>query len=125
MAYDLELEQAAIRHYQDGAALKDRKRFDNAGYHFGFAAECAVKRKLQTLGVSGGEAVQWAHFPEMRQLALQTLSGRSAAQLRVMLEHDNFMQGWSVKMRYSCNESIDEKTVDRWRDNANDAIGLL
>ena len=49
--YKLEPCQAAQRHYQDGVTLFEQKRFDNAGYHFGLAAECALKKLL--LGCPG------------------------------------------------------------------------
>jgi len=38
--------QAPVRHHQDSAELD---RFDNAGYLMGFAAECAMKKKLRDL----------------------------------------------------------------------------
>lgn len=125
MAYDLNLYGAALRHFEDGAALSEKKRFDNAGYHFGFAAECAVKCNLKMLGVRDDEKVQWTHLPEMKLLALQTLSGRSAATLRTVLERGNFMQQWDVRMRYASSGTIDEDTVKRWRDHANEVIGCL
>jgi hypothetical protein len=125
MAYAMDLEHAAHRHYTDGVTLLGLKRFDNAGYHFGLAAECAIKQKLQEHGVPSNEVAMWKHFPEMRDLALQALAGRAAGPLSNVLARDSFMQSWNVKMRYAPNGSIDKKFTDRWKDDANEAFGLL
>ena len=50
MAFIPDLDAAANRHYEDACTLQSAKRFDNAGYHFGLAAECAIKKKLRDLG---------------------------------------------------------------------------
>lgn len=125
MAYAIDLEKSASRHYDDGCTLFDSKRFDNAGYHFGLAAECAIKQQLQNCGVSVGDAAMWEHFPEMRNLALQALSGRAAAPLMTLLGRDSFMQFWHVKMRYAPNGAIAQDRAERRRKDANLAIGLL
>jgi hypothetical protein len=125
MPYVTDMEEAASRHYQDGCKLLEDNRLDNAGYHFGLAAECAVKRKLQSTGLRNDADALWAHFPTVKALALQAISGRSAAPLRKLLERGNFMQGRDVKMRYARNGAIDRHAAERWRDHANEAIGLL
>lgn len=125
MAYDVHLEQSARRHYDDGVLLMDSRRFDAAGYHFGFAAECAIKHLMRGLGVMADDPPIWQHFPELRNLALQSISGRSAGPLRAMLERDNFMQFWDVRMRYARNGSIKEEVAKRWRRDADEAIGYL
>ncbi|EXJ13213.1 hypothetical protein [Imhoffiella purpurea] len=125
MAYDVHLEQSATRHYQDGKLLMDNRRLDAAGYHFGFAAECAIKHLMREAGVMTDDPAIWAHFPGLRVLALQSISGRMAGPLRTLLERENFMQLWDVRMRYAPNGSIEADKVERWRGDADAAIGCL
>lgn len=125
MAYEPNMAVAANRHYEDGRGLVERKRFDNAGYHYGLAAECAIKGKLLDLGVPENDNAIWKHWPELKTLALLSISGRRAAALRALLSDGRFMQGWEVKMRYSDNGKVSQKLVDGWENDANRAIGLL
>ncbi|NEX21951.1 hypothetical protein G3480_16835 [Thiorhodococcus mannitoliphagus] len=62
MAYDIHLEQSANRHYCDAKLLMDKQRFDTAGYHFGIAAECAIKHLMRNAGVRADDPAIWKHF---------------------------------------------------------------
>jgi len=121
------MEQAANRHYEDGRTLFDKGRFDNAGYHFGLAAECAIKRKLLACGVFTSDAAIWAHWPDLRNLACQAMSGRQTAPVMALLNRRSpqYMHRWVISMRYSANGEVDKRSAERWRDDANEAIGLL
>ena len=37
---------AAIRHWKDAELLERENRIENADHHYGFAAECAIKKVL-------------------------------------------------------------------------------
>lgn len=125
MAYKPDLKSAANRHFVDGQTLMERKRFDNAGYHFGLAAECAVKQRLLGFGVPQNDPAIWKHWPELRTLASLTLSGRTGGPVLALLQDGNFMRRWDITMRYSNNGSVAEKQVRGWSKDANAAIGLL
>lgn len=125
MAYENNMQAAAHRHYADGCKLFDDNRFDNAGYHFGLAAECAIKKKLLDCGVLEGDEAIWKHWPTLKTLALAAISGRQAAPTRALLTHANFMQYWDIVMRYAQNGSVDNDRASSWKSNANDALGLL
>ena len=127
MAFQQDMEQAANRHYEDGRTLFDKDRFDNAGYHFGLAAECAIKHNLLKRDAVADDAAIWAHWPELRNLVCQTISGRQAAPILSLLDRPSpqYMQGWAIGMRYSANGEVDKRMANRWRDDANDALGLL
>jgi hypothetical protein len=66
MAYVTNMRAACRRHYADGVKLFEDRRFDNAGYHFGFAAECAVKQRLLDCGVQQEDDAVWKHWPASR-----------------------------------------------------------
>lgn len=125
MAYTKNMEEAAQRHYADGRKLHDEYRYDNAGYHYGFAAECALKHCLLRVGVRGDDESIWAHYPAMRERALLALRTRTAASLRALFERQNFMQGWDTDIRYAADGSVSKGASDKWCKDANEAIGLL
>jgi hypothetical protein len=106
--------------------LLDHRRYDNAGYHFGLAAECAVKGALLRCRVPPGDPViQKLHFPSLRLAALQAIQGRSAARVRSLLKDQVYLQRWDIAMRYAANGSVPEHTARRWRDQANSALSEL
>jgi hypothetical protein len=59
MEYTYDLPAAAERHYQDCCKLLENSRLDNAGYHFGLAAECAVKQGLANAGVTASDGFRF------------------------------------------------------------------
>ena len=120
-----DLRTAANRHYMDACSLQSTKRFDNAGYHFGLAAECAIKQKLIDCGTFTNDPAIWKHWPELKGLAALALTGRQAAPARTLVERSSFMQRWDIVMRYSANGDIEEAVAARWQEDANEAIGLL
>lgn len=122
MTYPNDLRQAAERHYVDGKDLQDKKRFANAGYHFGFAAECAIKQFLIEQRIPTTEPTYWEHFPTLRTLALTTLKSRKAAKLSCLLGSANFFQEWDITMRYAGNTAITPERAEKWRDQANKTI---
>lgn len=125
MAYTTDMRESAHRHYADGCKLLADRRFDNAGYHFGLSAECAIKQKLLHCGLLTSDDAFWKHWPTLKPYALLAVVGRTAAPARSLLQRGNFMQYWDVVMRYSKNGSIDEVQAVRWKADANEAMGLL
>jgi len=126
MAYDVAADDAAERHFRDGVVLLDKKRFDNAGYHFGISAECAVKHLLvERCRVPGGDAViTKLHFPQLLAAAVQVVEGRRGKLVSDLLK-TGYLQGWDIRMRYAKTGSVKEKTVLKWKDDAHGAIGAL
>lgn len=125
MAYRNDMAGAADRHYRDASKLLEARCLDNSGYHFGLAAECAIKRQLSLCGVPQDDASIWTHWPDLRQLAIDAIHGRSGASLRTLLAKTGFMQEWNIRMRYAPTGSVTDTQVARWKEHANDAIGLL
>jgi len=125
LAYPQDMSAAAGRHYADGAMLLGNRKFDNAGYHFGLAAECAIKKLLRDCGVPTDDKAIWMHWPHLKTLGRLAVSGRQAGPVRELLERGNFMQHWDVVMRYSSNSQVDQARATRWQEDANEAMGLL
>ncbi|WP_186020409.1 hypothetical protein [Burkholderia gladioli] len=126
MAYTINMEQSAQRHYEDGVSLADAQRHDNAGYHFGLSTECVIKHVLlRSYGLRENDDAWWEHFPGLRHAAVLFVGTRADATLRRIIENENLMQEWDVKMRYAKNASLSAARVTRWKDQANNALGLL
>ena len=41
------------------------------------------------------------------------------------MQRDNYLQHWDIKMRYAATGSITTAQLERWRENADEAMGLL
>ena len=106
MAYQTEMNGAAYRHFHDAQKLKDE--------------QLIAQHKVQT-----DHGAIWTHWPELRLQALDALHGRRAAPLRTMMQRDNYLQHWDIKMRYAATGSITTAQLERWRENADEAMGLL
>jgi hypothetical protein len=125
MAYTPDMKQSANRHYVDGKKLFDANCFDNAGYHFGFSAECGAKFRLLNAKVREDDDAIWSHFPSLVKLSLIAIEGRSDADLYSVLSKAGFMQEWNTNMRYSKNGSISKVRAEKWRKDADEILGLL
>ena len=127
MAYPRDFAAAARRHLVDGKRLQQDKQYDNAGYHFGLAAECALKGAFIALGdrtfskEGSGRKAFYAHFPALKNLSVG-LSGRISTSVATLLSKAKFMQDWDVKMRYSRNRSITRERCAQWCKDAEDLI---
>lgn len=104
-------------------------RKDVAGYLYGIAAECAVKAMMSEAGLRRtserrGDPFQ-EHFPELRTLLRDTLRGRRGTPLVNFINDDAFMNHWSINMRYSHGKDIDGRWVDRWAEQARQAVASI
>jgi hypothetical protein len=123
MAFTVDLTAAANRHLQAATTLLDSRR-DVAGYLFGIAAECAVKRLMALAGIRLNEAF-YQHFPELRTLLRDFMSGRSAKVLARFINDDGFMNNWDIKMRYAPATQVRHEWVERWALQARDVVGAM
>lgn len=108
--------EAAVRHFKDSDLLAKSSRWGNAGHLMGFAAECAVKYRLQTLRPSA--QAPHGHFPDLINIAKKHLSGRRDTTLHGILKMATLMEGWDVSDRYAANAAIGKPQYDLWRQHA-------
>ena len=129
MTYQLDLSASAKRHYQDGEKLLEAKSAQHAGYHFGFAAECAIKSVLYHHSFPRHEDRRadpiWAHFPELRTLLIRDGRGRLKQKLYDVIAHGSFMQHWDTDIRYASNNSVDDTRATIWRAQTDRIFGLV
>jgi hypothetical protein len=128
MTYNIDFIASAKRHYRDGEKLLEAKSAQHAGYHFGFAAECAIKSVLYRHNLPRHEERRadplWAHFPELRTLLIRDGQGRLQQKLYDVIAHGSFMQHWDTDIRYASDHSVDEPRATKWREQAYQIFGL-
>ena len=108
--------EAATRHFQDSELLAKDSRWANASHLVGFAAECAVKYRLENLRPAA--EVPHVHFPSLLAVARKHLKGRRDATLHTVLKMSALMDGWSVNDRYAPNAAVGKRQYDVWRGHA-------
>lgn len=132
MTFAIDLRASARRHLEAADSLLTGKRKDVAGYLYGLAAECAVKAMMYGAFVSGGSATvtrredpYFSHFPDLKTMLRDNLSGRNGAKLAPFVNNDAFMNSWSTKMRYSHGKDISPAWIEAWSKQARQVVATL
>jgi HEPN domain-containing protein len=125
MAYPANLQLAARRHLDAAAKLEKNGRDDVAGYLYGIAAECAVKAMARVLPGGRDDDVFYAHFPQLRTLIREKLSGRGAQPLLRLVQHDGFLNQWDITMRYAAAAAVREKPLAQWAEQARQLVNIM
>lgn len=121
MAYAKNMRAAAARHFRDAETLFGSNKYDNAGYHYGLSAECALKGAMERAGLKVDEVIvvgrraYFVHFPELKRIPVQ-FAGRISQTIATVLYRTDFLQEWEIRMRYSPDRGVSEKTCNKWRD---------
>jgi hypothetical protein len=130
--YNPNMKASAYRHLEAAKRLYGGgNRKDVAGYLYGVAAECAVKAMMLDCGMRPGEGRSkddpfFAHFPQLRTMLLDLgLNGRRSVSIRSLILHASFMQYWSTDMRYCDGKEIEPDWIERWADQARQAISAI
>jgi hypothetical protein len=129
MAYTSDLVASAKRHFRDGESLLKAKSAQHAGYHFGFAAECALKsilfRHQIPLPAERRDNPFWVHFPDLRTILIRDGKGRLTQRLYDVIAHGAFMQNWDTDIRYAADQSVTSERAELWRAQADTVFGLI
>ena len=107
-------ESAALRHFEDAAALQASDKIDNAGHLVGFAAECAIKHRISSL--RPGENTPQGHFPEILIAARKQLGPRSQYTGMYDVLKGDIFYGWNVNHRYYETGHTDPGELTKWFD---------
>lgn len=105
------------------AAAPDRT---TVGYLYGIAAECAIKALFREISwtTDSRDGPVYAHFPSLKTKLRDAISGRGAAPLARFTDQ-GYMEGWAIDIRYSDGTRPDDATLDRWRQQADEARAAL
>ena len=104
-------EEAAIRHLEDAITLETAGRLDNAGHLIGFAAECAIKFRIENLRTV---AATHGHLPELLIAARKQLGARSSYTSMYTLLRGEIFKGWNVNRRYHSTGHTTQAEVSEW-----------
>ena len=125
MAYTINMTASARRLLTAALELQERNEAV-AGYLFGLATECAIKAMAQSIQSLRDDDVLYAHFPVLRTLVRERLKGRrSAPMLRMVVEHDSFMNDWDITVRYAVAKEVTTAKVAGWATHAKHVVGLI
>jgi hypothetical protein len=121
MPFRTDLTEAAGRHWRDAESLRTSGADDSAGYHYGFAAECALKAAVRA-DPDNDHTVR-KHLSttpqkDLRPVIRLRLTGRHHQILRRLLAMQNYFADWDVSMRYAPNGSIDPAKCELWRNHS-------
>lgn len=131
LSFTMNLAAAARRHLLAAQELVGGHRLDVAGYLFGIAAECAIKAMMIDAGLHprGPEARRedpfYAHFPVLRTMLRDKVSGRRGLTFQQFIENDSFMNNWSTDMRYADAAQIRADWVAAWAEQAKRAVTVI
>jgi hypothetical protein len=113
--------QAASRHFSDSDRLAKALRWGNAGHLVGFAAECAIKYRIETLRPASG--APHGHFPALLDIARKHLRNRRDTTMHSVLKISNLMKGWEVDLRYAADAAVGKTQYEAWRAHAVRVLG--
>jgi hypothetical protein len=122
MSYSADLPAAARRQLEAAQKLAEDGQRHVAAYLFGLAAECALKAMAQSIPEARRDDVFYAHFPVLRTLLLDVLTGRRGQPLRRLVESPDFMNEWAIGIRYAPTAEVRNKPVERWAEQAARAV---
>jgi hypothetical protein len=129
VVFTINMATAAMRNLDAALKLEAEHKELVAGYLFGIAAECAVKAMLVDLRLPAQKEKKndpnFAHFPELRTMLRDQMSGRRSGPLTKIVQDDRFLQGWSIKIRYSDGKNLNTAHMKSWSTQARNVVGLM
>lgn len=101
---------AAVRHWRDAELLERENRVENADHHYGFAAECAIKKVLIAFpAFSASGALNSAYKQHINLLwdkVMHQSLQKSYPQLLALLKAANAFADWDVNQRYFVDGAV-------------------
>ena len=108
---------AAKRHWADAGLLDQEQRRENADHHYGFAAECALKSALQSMG-SFQEDKHRKHINVLWNKMQATAFQNRFPGLARLLSGTNRFADWDVEQRYHADGVVTEVAMRAHQDCA-------
>jgi hypothetical protein len=121
MPYAKNMRSATARHFRDAEFLFEGSKFDNAGYHYGFSAECALKGAMERVGITfneielDGRNAYYVHFPDLKRIPVRH-AGRLSQKIATILTRTQFLDEWNIRMRYSADSAVPQERCKLWRE---------
>lgn len=118
---------AAFRHWRDAQVLEKESCVENADHHFGFAAECAIKKVLTRFPAFSTVGQLEKPYKEHINLLWGKVSHQSLQKsypgLLAILKATNTFSDWDVNQRYSADGSISNAAMASHKKSASRLLG--
>lgn len=119
--------EAALRHWKDAELLEKENCVENADHHYGFAAECAIKKVLATHPDFTNQGVLNSTYRKhinvlWNKVNLQNIQ-KIAPSLPATLKILNPFHDWDVEQRYFPNGTVDPAVMQRHKQAAKRLLG--
>lgn len=121
--------EAALRHWKDAKLLEEKNCMENADHHYGFAAECALKKVLVSLPAFSSTGVLEKTYKEhvnilWGKVNYQSLQ-KSYPALSAYLKSTNPFSDWHVNQRYSEDGGISKATMESHKKSTSRLLGIV
>lgn len=117
-------QEAAVRHWEDAELLNGQNRPENADHHYGFAAECALKWALRSIG-NLREEEHRKHINVLWDRMRVTRYHRHFPNLAKLLSGPNRFADWDVEQRYYGDGAITREALRLHRQFARRLLGAV
>lgn len=121
--------EAALRHWKDAKLLEEENRVENADHHYGFAAECAIKKALITLPAFSIIGVLEKTYKEHINILWGRVNNQSLQKsypaLSAYLKSAHPFSEWHVKQRYAADGEISKVAMDLHKKSASRLLGSV
>lgn len=120
---------AAVRHWKDAELLESENRVENADHHYGFAAECAIKKALVAFPAFSASGVLSAAYKEhinvlWGKVGRQSLQ-RAHPNLFAILKASKAFSDWSVNQRYFVDGAVTSAALASHKQTAKRLLGAV
>jgi hypothetical protein len=120
---------AAVRHWKDAELLEKENRVENADHHYGFAAECAIKKVLIAFPAFSDSGVLSASYKQhinvlWDKVGHQSLQ-KSYPKLLAILKAANDFSDWDVNQRYFADGTVTGDALASHKKTASRLFGAV
>lgn len=120
---------AALRHWNDAKLLEEENRVENADHHYGFAAECAIKKVLVALPAFSNEGELEESYRKHVNILWEKVNYQSLQKsyplLSALLKSTNPFSDWHVKQRYAADGLISKAAMELHKKSATRLLGSV
>lgn len=108
--------EAALRHWNDAQLLEKENRVENADHHYGFAAECAIKKVLVALPAFSNKGELDDSYRKHVNILWEKVNYQSLQKsyplLSALLKSTNHFSDWHVNQRYVADGLITKAALE-------------
>ncbi len=120
---------AALRHWNDAKLLEEKNCVENADHHYGFTAECAIKKVLIELPAFSNigmlENAYKEHVNNLWGKVNDQSLQKSYPALSALLKAANPFSDWHVNQRYAADGEISRAAMDLHKNWARRLLGSV